>query len=51
MAGRMRLTEHVAYMGRKVVHIGFLWDDQKERDNWEDMDMGGTTALKWILEK
>jgi hypothetical protein len=25
--------------------------DQKERDHWEDQDVGGWTILKWILER
>jgi hypothetical protein len=24
---------------------------QKERDYWEDQDVGGWTILKWILER
>jgi hypothetical protein len=24
---------------------------QKERDHWEDQDVGGWTILKWILER
>jgi hypothetical protein len=24
---------------------------QKERDHWEDQDVGGSTILKWILER
>jgi hypothetical protein len=26
------------------------WEIQKERDHWEDQDVGGWTILKWILE-
>jgi hypothetical protein len=29
-SGRMRLTGHVARMGRSWMHIGFLWESQKE---------------------
>jgi hypothetical protein len=34
-----------------VQHIGYLWEIQKERDHWEDQDVGGWTILKWILER
>jgi hypothetical protein len=26
-------------------------ENQKERDHWEDQDVGGWTILKWILER
>jgi hypothetical protein len=28
-----------------------LVENQKERDHWEDQDVGGWTILKWILER
>jgi hypothetical protein len=28
-----------------------LGESQKERDHWEDQDIGGWTILKWILER
>jgi hypothetical protein len=31
------------------MHIGYLWESQKERDHKEDQDVGGWTILKWIL--
>jgi hypothetical protein len=37
-------------MGRRGMHIGYCWEGQKERDHWEDEDIGGWTILKWILE-
>jgi hypothetical protein len=37
-------------MGRKGMHIGFWWESQKERDNYEDLDVGAWIILKWILE-
>jgi hypothetical protein len=46
---RMRWAGHVARMGRSGMHIGYLWESQKERDQWEDQDVGGWTILKWIL--
>jgi hypothetical protein len=30
---RVRLAGHVACMGRRVMHIGFLWESQKQRDH------------------
>jgi hypothetical protein len=33
------------------MHIGYWWESQKERDHWEDQDVGGWTMLKWILER
>jgi hypothetical protein len=31
------------------MHIGYWWESQKERDHWEDQDVGGWTILKWLL--
>jgi hypothetical protein len=36
---------------RRGMHIGYWWESQKERDHWEDQDVGGWTILKWILER
>jgi hypothetical protein len=47
---RVRWTVHVAQVGRRGMHIGYWWEIQKERDHWEDQDVGGWTILKWILE-
>jgi hypothetical protein len=33
------------------MHIGYWWEIQKERDHWEDEDLGEWTILKWIIEK
>jgi hypothetical protein len=33
------------------MHIGFLWHGQKERDHYEDLDIGERIILKWILEE
>jgi hypothetical protein len=33
------------------MHIGYWWESQKERDHWEDKDVGGWTVLKCILER
>jgi hypothetical protein len=44
----MRWAEHVAQKwGRRGMHIGYWWESQKERDHWEDQDVGGWTILKW----
>jgi hypothetical protein len=32
------------------MHIGYWWESQKERDHYEDQDIGGWITLKWILE-
>jgi hypothetical protein len=32
------------------MHIGYWWESQKERDHWEDQDVGSWTMIKWILE-
>jgi hypothetical protein len=30
------------------MHIGYRWESQKERDHYEDQDIGGWTILKLI---
>jgi hypothetical protein len=45
----MRWAEHVARMGAKGTAIEYWWEIQKERDHWEDQDVGGRTILKWIF--
>jgi hypothetical protein len=46
---RMKWAGHVARMERRGMHIGYWWEIQKERDQWEDQDVGGWTILKWIF--
>jgi hypothetical protein len=36
---------------RRGMHIGYWWESKKEKDHWEDQDVGGCTILKWILER
>jgi hypothetical protein len=38
---RMKWAGHVARMERRGMHIGYWWESQKERDRWEDQDVGG----------
>jgi hypothetical protein len=33
---RMSLAGHIAQMGRRGMHIGYWWENQKEGDHWED---------------
>jgi hypothetical protein len=37
-------------VGRRGMHVGYWWDSQKERDHWEDQDVGVWAILKWILD-
>jgi hypothetical protein len=36
-------------MGEKRNAYRISWESQKERDHWEDLDVGGWTILEWIL--
>jgi hypothetical protein len=38
---RIRWARHVARMGRRGMRIGYWWESPKERDHWEDQDVGG----------
>jgi hypothetical protein len=44
----MRLAGHAEQMGRRGMHVGYWWEIQKERDHWEDEDVGRSTILKWV---
>jgi hypothetical protein len=33
-------------MEGRGMHIGFCWESQKERDNSEDLEVGGKIILK-----
>jgi hypothetical protein len=48
---RVRWAAHVAQMGLGGMHIGYWWESQKERDHYEDQDIGRWIILKWILER
>jgi hypothetical protein len=36
---------------RRGMHIDSWWKNQKKRVHSEDLDVGGRTILKWILDK
>jgi hypothetical protein len=36
---------------RRGTHIGFWWERQKERDHYEDLDVGARIILKGILQR
>jgi hypothetical protein len=48
---RIRWVEHVAPVGEKRYAYRIWWESQKERDHWEDLDVGGRIILRWILER
>jgi hypothetical protein len=33
-------------MGRRGINLGFRWKSQKERDHWEDLDIGGKIIIE-----
>jgi hypothetical protein len=33
------------------MHVGYWWENEKERDHWENQLLGGWAILKWILER
>jgi hypothetical protein len=36
---------------RRGMHIGFWWENQKERDHQKDQDIGGRIIFKRILDR
>jgi hypothetical protein len=51
MSRRMIWAGHVARMVRRGMHTGCWWESQEEKGHWKDLDIGGWTILKWILER
>jgi hypothetical protein len=45
---RMRWAGHIVRMGRRRTHVGFLWENQRERDHYKDQDGDGWIILRWI---
>jgi hypothetical protein len=43
---KMSWAEHVARMGKREVFMGFLLGGPKERDHWEDLDVGASITLR-----
>jgi hypothetical protein len=37
--------------GDKLKFIGFLWESQKERDYYKDLDLGRWMILRLIVER
>jgi hypothetical protein len=48
---RMRWAVHVAGMGEKMNACRILVRTLKERDDYEDLDLGRRIILSWIVEK
>jgi hypothetical protein len=38
-------------MGTERNAYRVLWESQRERDHWEDVDVGGRIISKWVLER
>jgi hypothetical protein len=47
---KSRRMRWVAQMGSRGIHIGYWWQNQKERDHKEDQDVSEGIILNWILE-
>jgi hypothetical protein len=43
---RLRWTGHIARVGRIGMHARYWWESHRERDHWEDQDVGGRPILK-----
>jgi hypothetical protein len=46
----MRLAGHVPRMENRNAYR-IWWESQKERDHWEDQDVGGWIILKLTLDR
>jgi hypothetical protein len=44
----MRGVGHIARIGRRGMHVGYWWENRKERDHWEDQGVGGWVDLREI---
>jgi hypothetical protein len=47
----IRLTGHVAQMGRRGNHLGYWWQSRRKKDNWEDLYIHGRITLILMLER
>jgi hypothetical protein len=45
----MRWAGHVARMGKREVHTGFLWGVLREGDHLGDPGIDGRIILKWLF--
>jgi hypothetical protein len=36
----VRWAGNIARTGRRGMHVGYWWESQKERDHWEDQNVG-----------
>jgi hypothetical protein len=45
---RIRWAGQVARMGKRLMHIGYWSESQKEIDHYEDQDLGVWIILKWM---
>jgi hypothetical protein len=48
---RMRWAGHVALMREKRIAYRLLWESQRERDHYENQDVGGWIILGRILKR
>ena len=48
-SGRLKLAGHMALWERGEVHTEFLWGNPKKGDRLEDLCIGGSIILKWIV--
>ena len=48
---RMRLTRHVARMGKREAYSGFWWGNLRERDHLEEPGVVWRIILRWIIRR